>query len=287
MIERVLAEKIAHYAPGDPLEQESVLAELLQHYVLVGLARAGFFRVAEFRGGTCLRIVHGLDRFSEDLDFVLGEPDPDFAWAEYLGPLTKYLANEGLQFEVVDRPAADAAVRKAFLKTDSIGNLLVVGLPHARDPRRKIRIKLEIDTCPPAGSVYETSYLNFPVLTAITTQTLESAFASKSHALLCRRYIKGRDWYDFLWYVARTVRPNFELLGHAVRQVGPWAGEQVDVTRAWYVRQLHEVIAQIDWADAADDVRRFLAPAARDSLSLWSRELFETHAEKLGRHLAP
>jgi len=285
MIERVLEAKIAQYAPRDALEQESVLTELLQHYVLVGLARSGLFRLAEFHGGTFLRIVHGMDRFSEDLDFVLQRPSSDFSWSRQLSPLRKYLEDEGLEFEVTDRSAADVAVKKAFLKTDSIGKLLVLDLPHSRDRRRKIRIKLEIDTNPPAGSVFETSYLGFPVLTALTTQTLESAFASKSHALLCRSYAKGRDWNDFLWYVARGTLPNLELMQNAVRQVGPWAGTNVEVTPQWYIEQLRDVIASMDWVETADDVRRFVTPSVRESLSLWSVSLFDYHAQQLARRM--
>lgn len=285
MIERVLESKIAAYAPRDALEQENVLSELIQHYVLVGLARAGLFRVAELHGGTFLRIVHGLDRFSEDLDFVLQAPDPGFSWARYVAPLAKYLADEGLHFEVVDRTAAPGPVKKAFLKSDSIGKLLMLELPHSRDPRRKIRVKLEIDANPPLGATRETRYIAFPVLTAITTQTLASAFASKSHALLCRPYIKGRDWYDFLWYVERGTEPNLELLGNAVRQIGPWAGAPVRVTPDWLVARLGEAVARIDWSEAAADVRRFLSVQARASLALWSAELFGQQVERLARRL--
>ncbi len=285
MIETVLQAKIAQYGPRDALEQESVLAELLQHYVLVGLARSGFFQQAEFHGGTFLRLIHDLDRFSEDLDFVLREPRPDFVWDRYAEPLAKYLAAEGLVFEIVDRSAADSAVKKAFLKTDSIGKLLVLDLPHPRDPRRKIKIKLEVDSNPPAGSIVETSYVSFPVMTAITTQTLESAFASKSHALLCRSYVKGRDWYDFLWYVARGTRPNWVLLQNALRQVGPWAGDDIDVTPSWYITQLRKAIASMDWDRTAEDVRRFVSGDVQQALSLWSVDLFDFHARQLAHHL--
>jgi hypothetical protein len=285
MIERVLAAKIAQYAPRDALEQECVLAELLQHYVLVGLAKSGLFREAEFHGGTFLRMLHGLDRFSEDLDFVLQRRRSDFSWADYVGPLAQYLEAEGFHVEVIDRTNTNDAVKKAFLKTDSVGKLLVLDLPYSRDPRRKIRIKLEIDTNPPEGSVTETRYVNFPVLTAVTTQTLESAFASKSHALLCRSYTKGRDWYDFLWYVARRVRPNLVLLQNAVQQAGPWARTSLDVTPAWYIDQLRATVARIDWRATTDDVRRFVPPEARASLSLWSVDMFDDQVRQLATNL--
>lgn len=285
MIERVLANKIAQYGPQDAIDQEHVLAELLQHYVLAGLARAGFFREAAFHGGTFLRICHDLDRFSEDLDFVLKSPDPGFDWSAHLGQTMQDLEAEGVLFELVDRSRADATVKKAFLKTDSLGKLLVLDLPHSRDPRRKIKIRLEIDTDPPAGSVFETRYLSFPMATAITTQTLESAFASKAHALLCRRYVKGRDWYDFLWYCSRRVRPNYELLGNALRQQGPYTDTPVEVTPAWLVRTLGDATSRVDWPAAASDVRRFLPPDAHHGLDLWSVDYFHHHLEILGREL--
>ena len=114
-----------------------------------------------------------------------------------------------------------AAVRKAFVKTDSIGSVVTLGLPFERVSSKKIRIRLEIDINPPQGSSFETSYLSFPTTAPLTTQTLPSGFGTKTHALLCRRYVKGRDWYDFLWYVARRTVPDLALLGNALLQQGP------------------------------------------------------------------
>ena len=286
MIRDVLEEKIRQYRPRDAVEQENVLAELMQLTVLASLSRAGFFRAAEFHGGTCLRIVHGLERFSEDLDFLLKRPDPRFAWSDFLEPVVRDCAAEGIRFEVLDKSAAGAVVRKAFLKTDSVGKLLVLDLPFTRRSSRKIRIKLEIDTNPPAGSTFETSYITFPVVAALTTQTLESSFATKSHALLCRSYVKGRDWYDFLWYAARGVRPDLALLSSAIDQQGPWAGQGIEVTAKWYLERLREAIERLDWPAAADDLRRFLDPRQQEGLELWGAELFLDRVDKLARVLS-
>lgn len=193
MIDNVLAEKIATLAPQDALEQEHVLAELMQQIVLAALARAGFFSQAIFHGGTCLRLFFGMHRFSEDLDFMLATPDPDFDWQPYLDSTRSLLTAEGIGVEVLDRSQLDAAVKKAFLKTSSLGQLLELELPFRRDARRKIRIKLEVDTNPPRGSAVETAFLTFPLTAGVTVQTLCSAFGTKSHALLCRPYTKGRD----------------------------------------------------------------------------------------------
>jgi hypothetical protein len=142
-----------------------------------------------------------------------------------LDPVGELCAREGITLELQDRSEVDGAVKKAFVKTDSIGKIVLLDLPFNRNARKKIRIKLEIDTNPPAGSSFETAYINFPVLSALTTQTLGSGFGTKSHALLCRDYIKGRDWYDLLWYIERGVVPDLRLLQSAIDQHGPWAGE--------------------------------------------------------------
>jgi predicted nucleotidyltransferase component of viral defense system len=281
MIEDVLTQKIREYAPSTAIEQENVLQEMMQHFVLSSLGRAGFFNEAAFHGGTFLRIVHHLNRFSEDLNFVLKKPAGEFQWQRYLNRVVKDCTAEGIHFELQDKSTADSAVKNAFLKTDSIGKLLLIDLPHSRYRKQKLKIKLEIDINPPEGSAFETHYLAFPVMTALTTQDLPSAFASKTHALLCRTYIKGRDWYDFLWYVNRNIRPNLELLAHAIDQVGPWAGQSIDTTPKWFMEQLCETIRSIDWTAAKNDVERFLPASEQESLKLWNSDFFLYHADKL------
>jgi predicted nucleotidyltransferase component of viral defense system len=285
MIEDVLTQKIQEYAPATAIEQENVLQEMMQHFVLASLGRAGFFSKAAFHGGTFLRIVHHLNRFSENLDFVLKKPADEFEWGKYLSRVVRDCTAEGIRFELLDKSTTDSAVKKAFLKTDSIGKLLLIDLPHSRYPKQKLKIKLEIDINPPEGSSFETHYLAFPVMTALTTQDMPSAFASKTHALLCRTYTKGRDWYDFLWYVNRNIHPNLELLANAVDQVGPWEGQSIDTTPEWFIEQLRETIRTIDWSSATQDVQRFLPAREQESLKLWSTDFFLYHADKLEKLL--
>ncbi len=274
MLNKVLGAKLAEYAPANAVEQDNVLQELMQHYVLASLSRAGLFAESIFHGGTCLRIVNGINRFSEDLDFLLKRADPDFRWQGYLEAVRKDCAQEGIAFEVQDKAEAATAVRKAFLKTDSIGKLLTLELPFERHHARKLRIKLEIDTNPPTGSAFTTSYITFPVTAPLTTQTLESSFALKLHALLCRSYVKGRDWYDFVWYVARKTQPTLNLLGKALCQQGPWAGQEIDVTPAWLLKNLETTIRRIDWVTARQDVQRFLPLREQEGLSVWGKDFF-------------
>jgi predicted nucleotidyltransferase component of viral defense system len=270
----VLSAKIRDYAPANPLEQENVLQELMQHYILASLSRAGFFSAAAFHGGTCLRIVNGLGRFSEDLDFLLKRPDPDFRWQAYLDAVRKDCLQEGIAFEFQDKSQAGTAVQKAFLKTDSIGKILTLELPFERRNPKKFRIKLEIDTNPPAGSTFTTSYITFPATAPLTTQTLESGFAFKLHALLCRPYVKGRDWFDFVWYVSRQTRPNLPLLSEALKQQGPWAQQDVAVDSAWVRENMATTIRRIDWTAARQDVQRFLPLREQDGLNAWGVDFF-------------
>lgn len=281
MIEELLSGKIQEYNPKNAIEQDNVLQELMQHYCLVSMAKIGFFKFAEFHGGTFLRIVHKLQRFSEDLDFVLKKPDPQFTWKKYLDKIQMDLQSENIAVEVQDKSKAELTVKKAFLKTDSIGKIILLKLPYGRYRNRKIKIKLEIDINPPEGSEFETHYINFPVMTAITCQTLGSSFAGKCHALLCREYVKGRDWYDFIWYVNRKIEPNLNLLNHALFQQGPWAGTYIKPSFSWLVEQLQKKIETLDWLQARKDVERFVPQQSEMDLNLWQTDFFLYHLNKL------
>ncbi len=281
MIKDLLAARLREYAPANALEQEHALAEIMQHYVLASLARAGFFSHAAFHGGTCLRILHGMNRFSEDLDFVLKAPDASFDWEPLLARIRRDCADEGIRVDAQGRAAQETAVRKVFVKTDSVGQILSLELPYVRNRPRTVRIKLEVDTNPPAGATLGTRYLTFPVTAAVTCMDLASGFGSKCHALLCRDYTKGRDWYDFIWYASRRVTPNLVLLSRALDQQGPWAGQRITVTRSWLLDALRVRIAAIDWPATADDVARFLMSRDQPGLAAWSSALFLQQLEAL------
>ncbi|MEA1910120.1 MAG: nucleotidyl transferase AbiEii/AbiGii toxin family protein [Spirochaetota bacterium] len=274
MISDVLRNKIDEYSPKDTLEQDNVLQEIMQHYILASLSRSGIFSDVIFHGGTCLRIISGTNRYSEDLDFLVKVPDSEFRWQKYLDKVGEDCAREGIDFELIDKSEAETVVQKAFLKTDSIGKILSLNLPFDRRREKKIKIKLEIDTNPPAGSDYKTSYITFPTISPLTTQTLESGFANKAHALLCRSYIKGRDWYDFIWYVSNKIKPNFILLQNAIYQQGPWAGKSVIVTDKWFKVSLENVVNEIDWNIAKQDIMRFLPHYEQRGIQEWSADFF-------------
>ena len=278
---RMIQDRLGSYGCGSTLEEEQALREITQEIVLAALGRTDLFRKAGFQGGTCLRVFHGLNRFSEDLDFALQAPDSAFVLRPYLDAVAKELTAYGYLLDIDDRSKADQVVRKAFLKDDSVGKFLQLAHRPTTGPSRKLKIKLEVDANPPAGASFETKYLDFPFPSAVCVFDLPSLFAGKVHALLCREYTKGRDWYDFIWYTARGTAVNHELLSSALAQLGPWAGQQLRVDRQWCLEQLRTGIQATDWDRTRDDVRRFVKSDELPSLDLWCQEFFLAQCEKL------
>lgn len=274
MIE-LIQQRLDSYKATNPVAEEQATREILQEVALYALWRAGFFEIAAFQGGTCLRILHGLPRFSEDLDFIIKEPDPQFDWHVYLEKLLRGLQEFGLQSEALDKSRMDQRVKKAVLKDNSVSNQLNLAFYDGRHDQ-KLKIKLEIDVNPPEGSDFEYSYLDFPLDFEVCHQDLGSNLALKIHALLCRPWLKGRDWYDFNWYVKQKVTPNLPHLQAALHQYGPWEGLALSINKEWLTQALLEKVAAINWAEAAEDVSRFLSVAEQQSLSLWSERFFNT-----------
>jgi len=279
MIE-LIQQRLDSYKASNPVAEEQATKEILQELALYSLWRAGFFEVAAFQGGTSLRILHKLPRFSEYLDFILKQPDQNFEWGGYLDQLLKGLEEFGLQSEVLDKSQMDQNIKKALLKDNSVTNQLSLAF-YQGHPDRKLNIKLEIDINPPDGSHFEYSYLDFPLDFEICHQDLSSNFSLKIHALLCRPYLKGRDWYDFNWYVKQNIRPNLPLLQAALIQYGPWKGQEIKIDADWLNHTLLEKVAAIDWSEATQDVERFLNTAEKESLKLWSSRFFNKKVERL------
>lgn len=277
----IIQQRLLAYHCQTVLDQENALKEIAQEIALMALSRTGFFRVAAFQGGTCLRILYGLERFSEDLDFVLVKPDNQFDWESFIKGMQQEFQPYGYSLTVINKSKLDKVVRTAFLKADSEGGIMV--LNDTRTNKPQLHIKLEIDTHPPQGSTYELNYLDFPLPYSVQSQDLPSLFASKSHTLLCRDYVKGRDWYDFIWYISRQVTINFSLLNEAIQQAGPWKGQSILVTPEWFSQQLIAKIKAINWDSAKEDVARFLRPRELASLDVWSQAFFLSRVEKLLR----
>ena len=280
---QMIQQRLLNYNCKTDVEEQQAIREITQEVVLAALGRGDFFKHALFQGGTCLRIFYGLNRFSKDMDFVLREATADFQLKDHIKHLADELAAYGYNIEITDRGKADAAVKTAFLKDDSLGK--VIDLRHANQTglMAKIRIKFEVDTNPPAGSGYELKYLDFPFVSSVAVQDRPSLFAGKIHALLCREYVKGRDWYDFIWYSGNRTGINYDFLTSAINQMGPWQDQSIIVDKAWLSSKLERKITSMNWKQAAEDVRRFVRVEEQPSLDLWSKELFLGQLDKLKR----
>lgn len=284
MVTNIIDARLETYSPNTIEDEEHALKEILQEIALYGLANANFFNTAIFQSGTALRILYRLPRFSEDLDFILKKPDPSFKWEPYMDAIISTCKQYGVHPEIIDKSRVNSTVKKMFLKDDSIGKIIDLSFVH--HPGRKLAIKFEIDTNPPLGSDFEIKFVEFPLDYSIIAQDLSSSFAGKCHALLCREYIKGRDWYDFTWYVARRITPNLIFLGNAIDQQGPWANQKIIVTPKWFIEAMQNKIKSIDWNKAASDVAPFLNIQDKQTLSLWGINFFMDKLNKLENFLA-
>ena len=202
-----LAQMLAAYTCRSLEDHLRALREILQQIALLGLWRSKFFEKAAFYGGTALRILYGLDRYSEDLDFSLLAPMSKFDLSIYSNALQKELSAFGFNVRLEPiRKTAVSPVQSAFLKADTLNQLLVIQTPEEIVKRihrgQVLKIKLEVDTNPPPGFATHTRYVLQPIPFAVRAYVLSDLFAGKMHAIFCRRWkqrVKGRDWYDLVW----------------------------------------------------------------------------------------
>ena len=134
---------------------------------------------------------------------------------------------------------------------------------------------------PPLGSEFEYTYKDFPVDYEVCYQDLSSNFALKIHALFCRPYIKGRDWYDFVWYGSRRVKMNWKFFSSSINQQGPWKGQNIKINQDWYIKEMVKKIGKIDWKTVKEEMARFLKPSAMAGLDVWGKEFLLDRLQKL------
>jgi predicted nucleotidyltransferase component of viral defense system len=273
----IIEEKLKKYDIKNINEEVNALKEITQELILYALAQTDFFTKAYFGGETCLRVVYGLERFSEDLDFSMNAVDPLFNFDNYLDQVLEILNEFGLVMEV-GRKKDDNFVKVRELKEDS--EKWKLSFP-TNVRLKKIMIKLEIDTRPPRFAETENKTLDFPLLHRISVGTKDTLFAGKVHALLCRNYTKGRDWYDFLWYVKNGYKINMKYFQEALNQTGPYKDKNVVVDRKFLLREFTKKIDSNNWGEIIKDVEKFLRPHEVSTLKLWDAELFHDRAQKM------
>ncbi len=271
---------LARYDCQSTAEYTNALQEILQEIVLLGLWRSKFFEHGAFYGGTALRILYGLNRFSEDLDFSLLRSNKNFQLSKYLVALEKELSAFGFQVTVEQKNKSwSSAVQSAFLKTETAGALLVITaderISHAIPAGKLLKIKLELDTEPPSGFNTETKYLLRPISFGVRTYALPDLFAGKMHAILCRQWknrVKGRDWYDLVWYVANYPQLHLDHLEERMRQSGHWQ-QKGTLGKGELADLLSNAIGTLDIEQAKKDVIPFIKDTG--TLNVWSREFFQ------------
>ena len=264
----------------------NALREILQELALLGLWRAKFFEHAAFYGGTALRVLHGLDRYSEDLDFSLLRPVPGFSLEGYGAALRREIGSFGFEVDFDRREKARAtAIESAFLKTNTLRELIRIeageALLRGVHPRAQLKIKLEVDTDPPSRFATEVRYVLLPIPFSVRVYALPDLLAGKLHAVLFRRWgrrVKGRDWYDLAWFAGRHPRVNIAHLEQRMRQSGDWQEDEPlapDSLRSL----LLDAVARLDVSQARSEV----APFVRDqrALEVWSPEFFADIARRI------
>lgn len=286
MMNKALTNLLENYDLKTLDDYEVALKEIVQQLALLGLWRSKFYEHAAFYGGTALRLLYGLRRFSEDLDFSLLESKEDFDFLPHLKAVEKEVESFGFEFSVEQKSKTiDSQIESAFIKGNTRINLLCI---QARENiikgfhrNRKIKIKLELDTDPPAGAKYEVKTLLTPIPFWVKTFSQSDLFAGKMHAVLCRQWksrVKGRDFYDLVWFIGRKIPCRIDYLTEKMVQTGHWKrGDTLD--KDILLELLENRFKTVDFEQVKRDVRPFIED--EQALALWSTEFFLTITKDL------
>jgi predicted nucleotidyltransferase component of viral defense system len=270
---------LARYERRKVEDDVIALREILQEMALLGLWRSRFFEKAAFYGGTALRILHGLDRFSEDLDFSLLKPTTEFDLSRYCNAIEKEIRAFGFEVAVTRKAkSVGSAIQSAFLKADTLKHLLVINTSESLSaiiPRGQVlKIKIEVDTDPPPGFDTETRFLLHPIPFSIRAFSLPDMFAGKMHAVLFRGWkgrVKGRDWYDLVWYAANHPQLRLKHLEQRMIQSGH-LNKKEQLTSNMLSAIAETVIKKLEVEQARKEVEPFVKDP--ETLTVWSRDFF-------------
>lgn len=279
-------EMINLYNPKSLNENKAALREILQSIVLIGLSRADFFKEASFYGGTALRIFYGLNRYSEDLDFTLNEKKDSFSLEPYIESIKNVASSYGIELDInIKKKEIKTPVESAFAKLNTYQTFInlkindeLASLLHKDE---NIKVKFEIDLNPAVGFNVESKWIDMPEFANIIVLDESSLFAGKLHAIICRNYkntVKGRDYYDFLFYIKKRVKPNLNYLKNKLIESGKIKeNDKFDIdTLKVMLKDRFEVV---DFNQVKTDAERFVFN--NEDLSYYSKELFIEMINKL------
>ena len=278
MFDKKIEQMLSRYELDTIHDHENALKEIIQEIALLGLWRSKFYEKAVFYGESALRILHKLERFSEDLDFSLIQPEKEFDIRKYLGAVKSELEFWGFEVSTEEKNRkGKSTIDSAFIKANTLIHLLKIDLNLKSHKSAVMKIKLEIDQDPAIGFTSDLKYHLHPIPFTIKTMTLPSLFAGKMHALLCRTIrtnIKGRDWYDLIWFVKKNIPCDLYYLKNKMIQTGHINPSEV-LTKDKLVELISKKIKEIDFGLAKSDVEPFLKNSGqRNELRLWSGTFF-------------
>ncbi len=282
----VIEQMLKSYHVENIYDRKNAMKEIMQEIVLCGLSRAGFFKKAAFYGGTALRIFYGLDRFSEDLDFSLEAEELDFDLGSYFPVLEKEVKSFGLNVEIQEKvKTKESTIRSAFLKGSTKEHLLLFyadeKVAGSVSRHETVRIKFEVDVNPPAYATFEHKYRLLPVPYEVKMYDMPSLFAGKIHAVICRAWqsrIKGRDLYDYIFYLSRGAAVNQKHLRERLID-SKYITADADCSLNETKKMLAERFDSIDYVQARRDVEPFIHDTS--VLDAWSSEFFRQITDRL------
>lgn len=269
-------------------DYNNALKEIIQEIALLGLWRSKFFEYAAFYGGTSLRILYGLNRFSEDMDFSLLKLNQDFDLKPHLSAIKEELNAFGFQVTVELKDKKNKSqIESAFIKSGTKIQLINAKIPEEivkhTQSNEVIKVKLEVDVNPPLNFETEMKDILRPIPFQVKSMTIENLFAGKLHAVLARKWksrVKGRDYYDLLWYIGRKIQPNLLHLKSRLVQSGDWQ-ENTIFSESDFKELLLNKIKSVDFDEAIRDIRPFLKERDQASLELWRTKYFIKICETL------
>ncbi len=268
------------YNPKNNQDRENAIKEIFQEIALAGLSRGHFFEKTAFYGGTCLRIFYGLNRFSEDLDFALLEKDLSFKLDDYFPALEKEFQSYGIEINIETKEKnIESAVQNTFLK----GNTLMIMMslfPKSEDAKKiisnqRLKIKFEVDTNNPEGGRTESKFRMLPAPYEAKVFDEATLFSGKIHAILCRNHknnVKGRDYYDYLFYIGKGSSFNLTYLENKLKNTKGIQFDDSKLTLKKVKEMLKERFETVDYESAKKDVSNFISD--KESLNLWKKDLF-------------
>lgn len=273
----MIKEWVDTYQPTNEEEVLSALREIMQEIALAGLSRTDFFKKAAFYGGTALRIFHGLNRYSEDLDFSLLSEEKDFSLEPYFNSIQEEFQSLGLSVSLRKKTKIHTSpIESAFLKSDTLWQELVledmvkqIGIKS----NKNVKIKIEVDRNPPSHFQTEEKLLLRPFSFYVKCFDLPSLFAGKMHALLFRKWknrVKGRDWYDMEWYIRKGVSLNLIHFLERAQESGDW--QKPTISKEEFMNLLQNKIQSTSIEKVKADVLPFIMDSKQ--LEIWSSQYF-------------